>query len=234
MPHENSMTRPILILSDFDGTICTMDMGNEVLNQFTRQEWRRIDADYCAGKIGSREAYGRMSAIFRGTREEMLGYIHRHERMDPHFFEFWRFCTHRGIDLKITSDGLDFYIIEILKKYGLKAIEFFANKVSFSEEGLSITFPLASEDCGRCGTCKRHILEGYRSSYERIFYVGDGHSDVCAARKADLVFAKNVLYEKCQEGGIACIPYETFLDVQNHLESILSHRNDNLAGLIKS
>lgn len=218
------MTKPILILSDFDGTICTMDMGNEVLNQFTRDEWRRIDADYCTGRIGSREAYGRMSTLFRGTREEMLHYIHRHERMDPHFVEFWHFCCSQGIDLKITSDGLDFYILEILKKYDLDAIEFFANRVSFSEEGLmSITFPRASEDCGRCGTCKRMILEGYRPSYERIFYVGDGHSDVCAARKADLVFAKNVLYDKCQEGNIDCIPYETFGDVRIRLESILSH-----------
>lgn len=210
-----------------------MDMGNEVLNQFTGEEWRRIDDEYCAGRMGSREAYGIMSSLFKGTREEMLGYIHRNERMDHNFPEFRRFCADRGIDIKITSDGLDFYISVILQKYGLDDLEFFANRAVFSDEGrLSISFPLASEECGRCGTCKRQILEGYRSSYEKIFYVGDGHSDVCAAGKADLVFAKNVLYVKCREGDIPCIPYETFRDVQNHLERILNPRNTGMDGLV--
>ena len=34
-----SIPGDILILCDFDGTVCTVDMGNEVLNRFTDKGW---------------------------------------------------------------------------------------------------------------------------------------------------------------------------------------------------
>ncbi|MFH1081548.1 MAG: phosphoserine phosphatase, partial [Pseudomonadota bacterium] len=71
----------------------------------------------------------------------------------------------------------------------------------------------ASEDCGRCGNCKRTILERCRPSYDRIIYIGDGYSDVCPAKNADLVFAKATLYEKYLCKGDRCVYFETFADI---------------------
>ncbi|MEI8173495.1 MAG: hypothetical protein WCH07_08440 [Deltaproteobacteria bacterium] len=43
----------ILILCDFDGTVCTVDMGNEVLNRFTDKGWEDVHDDI-AGYISER------------------------------------------------------------------------------------------------------------------------------------------------------------------------------------
>jgi len=208
----------ILIICDFDGTACSVDMGSKILDRFAGEEWRDIDRAFCTAEIGSRVAYTRIAALLRGSREEMVEYVHTHAVIDPYFADFSLFCRERGYDLKIASDGLDFYIATVLSKYGLADIEFFSNTATFCpEERLSIGFPHVNLLCGLCGTCKTNILKGYAAGYDRIIYVGDSYSDVCPAKTADLVFAKYILYEKCQKNGTACIPYENFRDVMDYL-----------------
>ncbi len=209
----------MLVLCDFDGTICTVDMGSEVLNRFTDKGWNEIDRAYCAGEIGSREAYSKVVSLFKGTREQMLEFVNASEKMDPHFPEFYKYCKEKGVDIKIVSDGLDFYIDAILRKYNLQEIEFFSNVVVFRNgNALSILFPRMNIQCEKCGTCKRVVLKEYRGSYEHVIYVGNGYSDVCPAKNADIVFAKEVLYEKCRQNGTACVWYENFHDIRAFLE----------------
>ena len=208
-----------LIISDFDGTISTTDVGYEVLDRFTGEGWKEINRAYCAGEIGSRDAYAKVASILEGTREEMVEYVLNHASMDPYFEKFYLFCKEKEIDLKIVSDGLDFYIDVILKKYGLDDIEFFSNVVGFKNgTAFSIDFPNYNVKCERCGTCKSTLLKQYRSIYDRIVYVGDGYSDVCPAKDADVVFAKGILYEKCLENGRSCIRYENFRDIMTSPE----------------
>jgi 2-hydroxy-3-keto-5-methylthiopentenyl-1-phosphate phosphatase len=209
----------ILILCDFDGTACSVDMGSKVLDRFAGEGWREIDRSYCTDKIGSRLAYTMIAPLFRGSRTQMVDYVRDHATLDPHFLDFYRFCAERGYDLKIASDGLDFYIETVLGFWGLADIEFYSNTVTcWHQEGIAIDFPHVSEDCGKCGTCKSGIVRDCRDRYETIIYIGDSYSDVCPSRFADLVFAKYILYEKCNANGTACIPYETFRDVMNCLE----------------
>jgi 2-hydroxy-3-keto-5-methylthiopentenyl-1-phosphate phosphatase len=208
----------ILIICDFDGTACSVDMGSKILDRFAGKGWRDIDRLFCTAEIGSRVAYTQIAAMMRGSREQMVEYVRTHATLDPYFADFYHFCRKQGYDLKIASDGLDFYIATVLNKYGLADIEFYSNTATFCPgDGLSIGFPYANQLCGRCGTCKTNILKGYAAGYERIIYVGDSYSDVCPAKTADLVFAKYILYDKCQNNGTACIPYENFRDVMDYL-----------------
>jgi 2,3-diketo-5-methylthio-1-phosphopentane phosphatase len=209
----------MLVLCDFDGTVSTVDMGNEILNRFTDKGWEEIDRAYCAGEIGSRLAYTQGASLFTGSRAQMLEFVSSREKIDPYFFEFYRFCQSKGVDLKIVSDGLDFYIDAILKKNNLQDIEFFSNVTVFRDDDkLAIEFPRMNDKCEKCGTCKKGVLSDYRLTYDRVIYVGNGYSDVCPAKDADLVFAKDVLYEKCREDGTPCVHYENFQDILNYLE----------------
>ncbi len=208
----------ILIICDFDGTACSVDMGSKILDRFAGEGWRDIDRAFCTDEIGSRVAYTKIAALLRGSKGQMVEYVHTHAALDPYFADFYRFCKERGYDLKIASDGLDFYIATILHKYGLADIEFFSNTATFCPgDGLSIGFPYVNQLCGKCGTCKTNIVKGYAAGYRRIIYVGDSYSDVCPAKTADLVFAKHILYDKCRKNGTACIPYENFRDVMDYL-----------------
>lgn len=216
----------ILILCDFDGTVCTVDMGNEILNRFTDRGWEEIDRAYCSGEIGSKSAYSQITSLFRGTKAQLMEFAGNHERIDPHFVEFYTYCMGKGVDLKIVSDGLDIYIDVILRKYNLDKIEYFTNVALFRDGHMFIDFPQANEECNRCGTCKNGILKKYRSGYKHIIYVGDGHSDVCPSKDADLVFAKGILYKKCLENGRTCEYYENFRDVHHYLAGYI---NDSLS-----
>ncbi|OPY12703.1 MAG: 2-hydroxy-3-keto-5-methylthiopentenyl-1-phosphate phosphatase [Syntrophus sp. PtaB.Bin001] len=213
--------KDILILCDFDGTTCSNDMGYQILNRFAKG-WQEIDRAYISNKIGSRLAYLRIQPLFRGTETEMVEYALHHEKIDPHFHSFYRFCKDQGMDLKIVSDGLDFYISSVLRKHELHEIEFYANKVVFRDDStLSIEFPSIRNGCDRCGTCKSTILNFHRKNYRKIIYIGDSYSDVCPSKIADLVFAKQILSEKCRKNGKACIDYENFFDVRKYLSKIL-------------
>jgi 2,3-diketo-5-methylthio-1-phosphopentane phosphatase len=148
----------------------------------------------------------------------MLDFILAAEKLDPYFSKFYALTKKKGFDVKIVSDGLDFYIEAILKKYKLTEIEYYSNLAVFNGNNtVSIEFPEMNELCGRCGTCKNNILNSYRLLYDQIIYIGDGYSDFCPTRYADLVFAKKILFEKCERDGISCIPFKDFRQINKYL-----------------
>lgn len=202
-----------LVICDFDGTVCRVDLCNEILDHFAG-DWEAIDRAYAAGEVGSRAAYGRIAPLIRASRPQMWDFILKHERLDPSFPEFLSFCRGRKIDLKIVSDGLDACIEATLRKHGLD-VEYFSNRLLFRPDGrIEFDFPPASPECGRCGTCKRSLIDRFRPDYDRIIYIGDGHSDICAAQTADQIFAKDILYDKCMENGTPCLFYNDFGDIR--------------------
>ena len=69
----------------------------------------------------------------------------------------------------------------------------------FEEGRIRIEYPWADATCTLCGTCKLLRLFQLRTEGFRMAYVGDGHSDLCPAVEADVVFAKRELAELCAE-----------------------------------
>jgi len=208
----------VLILTDFDGTVCTVDLGNELLKKFSSASLIDIELDYVQGKIGSRIAYQRIAKRLRGTRKKMTDHILAIEKLDPFFLEFYTLSKDKGIDIKIVSDGLDFYIEAILQKYQLQEIGYYSNSAVFDVDSfLSIEFPAINDLCARCGTCKSKILNSYRLNYDRIIYIGDGYSDFCPSKYADMVFAKKILFQKCEQEGTPCIQFKDFSEINNYL-----------------
>ncbi len=212
-----------LVISDFDGTICTVDMGNNVLDHFTQKKWDEIDREYVKGSIGSRAAYQRIAPLMAASSESVRKFVLKKVKIDPFFAKFYRQAKIKGVDVKIVSDGLDFYIRTILEKYHLDDIEYYSNALAFGCHGaVAIEFPQMNALCGRCGTCKNKILNDHRLMYEQIIYIGDGHSDICPSRFADLVFAKDVLLRNCEaEGNTSYLPFRNFGDVQKYLKENL-------------
>jgi 2,3-diketo-5-methylthio-1-phosphopentane phosphatase len=209
-----------LIISDFDGTICPVDVGSEVLSHFTQKSRDDIDRKYVKNSLGSREAYRKIAPLMTVNPDCLQTYVLKRSRIDPFFARFYRLAKKKGVDVKIVSDGLDFYIRAIMEKNHLGEIEFFSNAVVFGQNGsLTFCFPQANELCGRCGTCKNKILNDYRLMYEKIIYIGDGHSDICPSRCADLVFAKDVLLQTCEEEGtISYRPFSDFGEIFQYLK----------------
>ncbi len=208
-----------LILCDFDGTISLRDMGYALVTRFASDDWKAIDRDFREGKIGSREAYFRIAKILKGDQEVIFGFIQENSNIDPHFISFYQYCQEKDIDIKIVSDGLDFYIKTVLQIHHLSDIPFYANHTYFQkEEGVKVSFPYSNEECGLCGTCKKALVQTHRKTYDSIIFIGNGISDRCAAREADFVFAKDSLYGFCIDQDITCHFFEDFGEILSDLK----------------
>jgi 2,3-diketo-5-methylthio-1-phosphopentane phosphatase/HAD superfamily hydrolase (TIGR01509 family) len=208
-----------LILCDFDGTISIEDTGYALLAHFSSGDWEGIDRKFCEGKIGSREAYDQIAEILRGDESSIRRFLQQHSKIDSYFLPFYQACRQAGIDVKIVSDGLDFYIRTILKTHHLSDIPFYANHAHFVKgKEMAITFPYANDECGRCGTCKKKVVQLHRKRYDSILFVGNGFSDRCGAREADFVFAKDSLYSYCVDQGISCHFFQDFGEILKDLK----------------
>jgi 2-hydroxy-3-keto-5-methylthiopentenyl-1-phosphate phosphatase len=207
-----------LILCDFDGTISVDDTGYAFFTRFSSGDWEAIDRKFCEGKIGSKEAYAQIAEILRGDLPSLHRFIEQHAKIDPHFEAFYRACRQSGIDVKIISDGLDFYIRKILDRHHLSEIPFFSNQVRFLEgDRMTMTFSNSNDECGRCGTCKKRLVQLHRQSYDSILFVGNGLSDRCAAQESDFVYAKDSLYSYCIDQDVPCHFFRDFSEIQGSL-----------------
>jgi len=208
----------LAVLSDFDGTITTVDVAEMILERFAPGKWQPIEALHRARTIGTRETMARQFALVRGDREAFLELVRSEARMDPAFPAFLRFCRSRKIPFEIASEGLDFYVDALMERWGLDA-PVRTNRTVFDGGRVRIEYPFAEPGCTLCGTCKLRRLFELRVAGHRVVYVGDGDSDLCPAVEADVVFAKRRLAELCGSEGIPHHPFETFADIQREMEA---------------
>ncbi len=205
------------VLTDFDGTVTRTDVAEDILREFAPPEWWAIEEEHRARKIGTRETMIRQFALVHATKDEMLRFVDRHVELDETFPRFAEFCRKRGMPLEIVSEGLDFYLSHLLEKWRID-VPARTNRTSFEAGDVRITYPYADPTCNLCGTCKLRRLFDLRVAGYQVSYVGDGHSDLCPAVEADMVFAKKELADLCREEAIDFIPFDTFADVQREME----------------
>jgi 2,3-diketo-5-methylthio-1-phosphopentane phosphatase len=200
---------------DFDGTIVPCDVTDFLLERFADPAWQEIEADWQAGRIGSRECMARQVALLEASPNEVQDAISQ-LRIDPGFPAFVRRCEHNGVGVTIVSDGFDFVIEQVLRNAGLE-VPFFANHLAaVGANRWRVTFPSARSDCrALAGNCKCAFTEPYSSSVKVV--IGDGRSDFCISAQADLVFAKGTLLDLCRASGTPHFAFADFFDVTEKL-----------------
>jgi len=208
------------VLTDFDGTITREDVAEAILEEFAPEAWWEIEELHRARKIGTRESMARQFALVRAREADILDFVGAHARLDETFRDFVEFCRKRGMRLEIVSEGLDLYVHHLLRMWSID-IPVRTNHVTFEDGRARISYPYADATCTLCGTCKLLRLFELRTEGYKVAYVGDGHSDLCPAIEADLVFAKAELADLCREEAIDFIPFDRFSDVRRRLEAWL-------------
>ncbi|GAB4265454.1 MAG: MtnX-like HAD-IB family phosphatase [Deferrisomatales bacterium] len=207
----------LAVVVDFDGTAACRDVGGGLIERFAADaSWRVIDDDYENGRVGSRTAYRILEGILTGTEEEWVAYARSCSELDPGLAALARTCRERSWSLEILSDGLELYIRPMLASRGLD-LPVRANRAVARRKGARIFTPHMNPLCGRCGTCKSDRVDQLAREGFRVAYVGDGYSDLCAAPKAHLLFAKSVLADHCRRRGLPFHPFETLFDVERRL-----------------
>ena len=202
------------VLSDFDGTITSKDGLYSFIENYASEGWEKIEQDWVEGKISSKECLIEEFKLVPNLSEELISEFVKTISIDETFINFYKKTVEKGFDFYIVSDGIDYFINKILKKYGIENLNIISNHGEFRGEFFEITFPNDSSKCiNNAGTCKCGILSDLKKDYDKIIYIGDGVSDYCAADKADVLFAKSRLLDYCREKGIKCQPYNNFNDI---------------------
>ena len=196
------------IYCDFDGTITKKDAVNTFFEEFASPKWLESEQLWIEGKISSKENAIRQVALLPKISEsELNGFINRIE-IDDYFLDFVDYVKSKNIKLTILSDGFDLFIQKTLERYNLD-IPYFANKLIYKNKRFSIEFPYYRESCDKkAGMCKCDKVKE-----DKFCYIGDGTSDLCIAKKADVLFASKGLCKYCEENSLNHIGFKDFCDI---------------------
>lgn len=218
------MIRSVKIFCDFDGTVCTGDVRTILFSTFGGDAVREAVALWLKGEISGVECIRRECAAIRKPDIERFNNIIDQQVLDPAFPPFVDYCETRNIGIEILSDGFDYYIDRILKRYGLQHLPVFANSLRIEVDALVPGFPYLNPYCGRAANCKgTHVLNNAGDDQLRIV-AGDGYSDRCAADYADVVFAKRQLIQYCRESNLSYFEFSNFNDVRNRIDELLKRK----------
>lgn len=203
------------IFSDFDGTISLKDVGYSLFHHFSDGRNDALLPAWKSGEMTTRDCLLAEAEMVQATPEEIYAFIDT-IGIDSDFPKLLTICQEQSIPLKILSDGLDVYIKYLLEKANLQNLDFLANKATLVNNTIEINFDHDNKNCKSCGICKGEIIQEFRDDHKepyRIIFIGDGYSDVCAAKEADILFAKKDLKEYCTTKQIPYIPYNNFMDI---------------------
>ena len=213
----------LLIACDFDGTITRRDTLHLIVEEFgTRGLWASIEPRLRAGEVTLEQAMQEEFASVRATPAQVRDLILREAGMRAGFPELVGWAEARGHRLVVFSSGFRSVIEAVLDRWGLGHLTVVSHEALFTEEGCRLVWSDRGDACAECGRrCKRHDLRAHLRG-ERLVYVGDGISDRCGARLADLVFARADLARDLAHDGVPFVPFEDFVEVRRHLESATS------------
>lgn len=231
----------IKIFTDFDGTITLQDVGDAMFERFGGEQCKEIIQAYRDETLSAVECFRRECEACNNVDVAELNSFLDGQEIDAAFIDFVRYCRARKFECTILSDGMDYYIQRILDRYGIGDVPFYANMLHLLPvAGTSFVkfepqFPYTDEVCDRCACCKRNHLLALSGDDDVIVFVGEGYSDRCPAKFADVIFAKDELLNYCREENIPCYEYRTFADILQRLEVLqrTGARNGGTTGLRK-
>lgn len=204
---------------DFDGTLTVEDVGFMLLDLYGQGDWKKLLDDYIEHKINVDEFNTAVFATIRADKETLVESTRRNAVVREGLKELVDYCLSKDYKLVIISNGLEFYIRTILEDIGLGNLEVHAAETEFHPEGLKVRYIGLDGNRSEDGL-KEAYMKSYLDQGCRVIYVGNGDSDIHAARHAHHVIARDFLLNYCNENGIAAQPFEDLHDVIEILEKL--------------
>jgi 2-hydroxy-3-keto-5-methylthiopentenyl-1-phosphate phosphatase len=225
----NDTQTPLLFL-DFDGTVSSRDAVDLILDMFADERWLAVEEDWRAGRIGSRECLARQMALVRAAPRELDALLASIE-LDAGLGALLETCARLDVPVSIVSDGFDYCIRRILDTARdprvaklLRGVRVYSSRLAPAGASRWRTeFPYFSRACAHgCATCKPAVMDLLNARTAATVFVGDGLSDIHAARAADFVFAKKSLARFCRERAVWHTTYESLAEVAARLDDVVS------------
>lgn len=193
-----------LAILDYDGTITTRECMEIVFQQLIGDAWRPFEDDVRAGRLSPPEGLRRQVALVRAPRTQFVGALVAAAQPLPGFAAFLDELARRGGRGAVVSAGLREAIATVWQREQLPSLPLYASELAPAGPGgteppFALVHNAAFGDCPRCGPggCKAAVLRALRRPGDTVLVFGDGASDLCLAREADLTFAHGHLAACC-------------------------------------
>lgn len=206
--------RKYAIITDFDGTVTTCDIGNALCLHFGTTTPEKIDAAH-ARRDDSRSWMIRHFGQVKTDKEEFEKIIFSYAVIKKGFNELASYAREHNIPFEIASGGLDIYINPILKKNNVAPIPVYSVQGKFTADGIMVNFPYYENMT--LEHFKESRVKYYKAQGYTTIFLGDGPSDFEAAVAADIVFATSLLEKILREKNI---PFHEFNDFETTLKII--------------
>jgi 2-hydroxy-3-keto-5-methylthiopentenyl-1-phosphate phosphatase len=212
-----SRQQPILVQSDFDGTLTVGDVSFQILDEFTGTSWRELFDDYMQGKISVNRFNATVFAQVKADKETLERFVCDKAVIRPGLSELLAVCRELNFRFVIVSNGMRFYINAILKMLGLSDIEFAAAHAIFRPRGIEAWYedpdgqPL--EDGFKEAYTRWFLRQGYK-----VVYLGNGASDFIPASLCSHIFSIDNLTQCCREAGVAHTSFNYLHDIARGLK----------------
>lgn len=203
------------IITDFDGTITTRDIGNALCFHYgTMKPDASTVKDYDTKEDPS-IWFNKFFGPIKATKEEFESIILSYAIVKKGFEELAKFAQTHKIPFEIVSGGLDIYIKPILKKHNLPPLPIYCVRGNLTPKGISVSFPDYPQT--PLDDFKAQRVKYYKNKGYTTVFLGDGLVDLEAAREADILFATDYLAELCDKNNI---PYKEFKDFTKLLKML--------------
>ncbi|KAJ9114924.1 hypothetical protein QFC20_001297 [Naganishia adeliensis] len=239
--HENS---PFVVLSDWDGTITTMDSNDFLTDNLGLgyEKRREMNKEVLTGATTFRDSFHDMlkSVCDNGHNfEECKEILRKNIKLDPGFKNFYRWCRENNVPVIIVSSGMAPIIRAVLtnliSEEEASSIDIIANDVEYLDDaktGEKWEIVYRHPESG-FGHDKSKAILPYRDLAHKptLFFCGDGVSDMSAAAHADLLFVKEMangdsdLAVYCKEQDIDHVPFKDFNKVLEVVKSVVQGQN---------
>ncbi|MDB5328247.1 MAG: phosphoserine phosphatase [Phycisphaerales bacterium] len=203
---------------DFDGTITQLDVLDELIRGFASSDrWRQTEARWMAGETGSFECLREEFEVLSVDEPTLAAFVATIP-IDPGAGPLFSLLRTAGVPFTILSDGVDSFIRSVLERGALGTVAVRANQVSHRDRRLQLICPHRFNECeSRAAHCKCRSAELLAHPRRLSIYIGDGRSDLCPARKADIVFAKGTLAQLLADEGRQFHRFDSLSEVADAL-----------------
>ncbi|KIJ56217.1 hypothetical protein M422DRAFT_23550 [Sphaerobolus stellatus SS14] len=225
--------KKFVVLSDWDGTITTLD-SNDLLTDklgFGEEKRREAHADILSEKTTFRDGFKLMLDSIPNTVDECKEVLKKEVTLEKGFKEFYEWTKANDIPFIVISGGMGPFIYAVLENSvgedNAKQFEIISSDMKVHPNGTwEIQYRHPSSGYGHD---KSQAILPYRNLPDPplLFFFGDGVSDMSAAQHADVLFVKRPPGEEsnlaayCRREGIPHILFDNFQQVLPIVEAIV-------------
>lgn len=195
------------IVTDFDGTVTKLDIGNAISIHLGSTTQEQIEQDYI-DNVDQKEWMKKQFGNIKMNREEFESLVLSYAEVKEGFEELAAYSKEHNIPFEIASGGLDLYINPVLKKTNTGHLPVYSAVGVYTENGILLDFPYSNNIT--LDDFKASRVELYKQQGYTVIFLGDGISDFKAAQKADIVFAVDYLEGLCKQHNVQYYEFKNF------------------------